>query len=211
MSCTLPQNLKESKALFSLPSSKIPPAQRKMRNSFDLGEWNITSVMACLDIIWCPNPGKSQPFGVEGKPSHKSIMGVRVWLLFLLVLGASWTCANSRGLVISDLLSRDLVISEVSEANLLLVLEKGCSIDDSVLHCLVMQINYLVPKKEIQAIETVAKDNKVCTLCEEFTSQALIYLGENKTQTEIIDILHHTCSQMHSFKQEVVTYFALQI
>lgn len=51
--------------------------------------------------------------------------------------------------------------------------------------------------------QEVAENKKVCTLCEEFASQTLDYLSENKTQTEILEILHNSCSQLHSFKQKV--------
>lgn len=51
--------------------------------------------------------------------------------------------------------------------------------------------------------QEIAGNTKVCTLCEEFASQALDYLSENKTQTEIVEILHNSCSQLQSFKQQV--------
>ncbi|PIA59629.1 hypothetical protein AQUCO_00400489v1 [Aquilegia coerulea] len=50
-----------------------------------------------------------------------------------------------------------------------------------------------------------SKDDKVCTMCEQYSSLAINYLSENKTQTEILDTLHQTCSRMHSFKQECTT------
>ena len=43
----------------------------------------------------------------------------------------------------------------------------------------------------------------VCALCEEYITKALDYLHENKTETEIISILHNTCHQLPSFKQKV--------
>ncbi|KAK7394996.1 hypothetical protein VNO78_15537 [Psophocarpus tetragonolobus] len=45
----------------------------------------------------------------------------------------------------------------------------------------------------------------VCALCEEYTTKALYYLNENKTQQEIIDILHNTCYQLHSLKKKCIT------
>ncbi|XP_020239287.1 prosaposin [Cajanus cajan] len=51
----------------------------------------------------------------------------------------------------------------------------------------------------------------VCVLCEEYTAKAVDYLNENKTQQEIIDILHNTCHQLASFKQKciaLVDYYA---
>jgi saposin len=43
----------------------------------------------------------------------------------------------------------------------------------------------------------------VCALCEEYTSKALDYINENKTQSEVIDILHNTCHQFHTFEKKV--------
>ncbi|CAJ1810698.1 unnamed protein product [Sphenostylis stenocarpa] len=42
----------------------------------------------------------------------------------------------------------------------------------------------------------------LCALCEEFTTKALDYLKQNKTNQEIIDILHNTCHLLPSFKQK---------
>ena len=51
----------------------------------------------------------------------------------------------------------------------------------------------------------------VCTLCEKFTTQAINYLADNKTQTEIIGLLHSTCSQMWTMKKKVRSYFLCPI
>lgn len=67
----------------------------------------------------------------------------------------------------------------------------------------VLQIIHREPEREIQASEKVGKNDNVCTLCEEFAAEALNYLSENKTQTEIIKVLHKSCSKLLSFKQEV--------
>ncbi|KAK9125924.1 hypothetical protein Scep_014770 [Stephania cephalantha] len=64
---------------------------------------------------------------------------------------------------------------------------------------------------EVAEHETVVKNDRVCALCEQFTSQAITYLGENKTQTQIIDKLHHTCSELPYYKKEcsrLVDYYA---
>ncbi|KAG2404533.1 hypothetical protein LR48_Vigan03g071500 [Vigna angularis] len=45
----------------------------------------------------------------------------------------------------------------------------------------------------------------VCALCEEYTAKALDYLNENKTQQEIIGILHNTCHQLPPFNQQCIT------
>ncbi|RRT41849.1 hypothetical protein B296_00057488, partial [Ensete ventricosum] len=46
-------------------------------------------------------------------------------------------------------------------------------------------------------------NEKLCTLCEEYASQAINYLSENETQTQIISRLHESCSQLHSFKRQL--------
>ncbi|KAL9315213.1 hypothetical protein ACSQ67_016214 [Phaseolus vulgaris] len=44
-----------------------------------------------------------------------------------------------------------------------------------------------------------------CALCEEYTAKALNYLNGNKTQQEIIDILHNTCHQLPRLHQKCIT------
>lgn len=51
----------------------------------------------------------------------------------------------------------------------------------------------------------LSKKTDLCALCEEYTSKAIDYLNENKTQEEVIDILHNTCHQLASFKQKCIT------
>ncbi|XP_078435022.1 uncharacterized protein LOC144706018 [Wolffia australiana] len=54
-------------------------------------------------------------------------------------------------------------------------------------------------------------NNNLCTLCEEFASQALDYFNSNKTQEEPIERLHHACSQLHHLKEQcisLVDYYA---
>nr|AFK37011.1 unknown [Lotus japonicus] len=48
------------------------------------------------------------------------------------------------------------------------------------------------------------RKSDVCALCEEYTVEALDYLKDNKTQSEIIDALHNTCNQLFSFKQQCI-------
>ncbi|XP_043725437.1 prosaposin [Telopea speciosissima] len=67
------------------------------------------------------------------------------------------------------------------------------------------QISYEVPKSKIQAATIAAKDERVCTLCEQFTAQAVQYLSENKTQKQVIEDLHLACHKLHSFKQQCIT------
>ncbi|XP_078436539.1 saposin B domain-containing protein [Wolffia australiana] len=59
--------------------------------------------------------------------------------------------------------------------------------------------------------EGKAMNDNLCTLCEEFASQALDYFHSNKTQEEIIERLHHGCSQLHHLKEQcilLVDYYA---
>ncbi|XP_061344912.1 uncharacterized protein LOC133290813 [Gastrolobium bilobum] len=53
----------------------------------------------------------------------------------------------------------------------------------------------------------------VCALCEEYTAEALDFLNDNQTQSEIIDALHNICYTLFSFKHqciELVDYYAPQ-
>ncbi|XP_074578371.1 uncharacterized protein LOC141834878 [Curcuma longa] len=58
---------------------------------------------------------------------------------------------------------------------------------------------------EIQSESQIVRNEKFCTLCEEFASQALYYLGKNETQTQVISILYKACSKLHSLEQQCVT------
>ncbi|XP_059428772.1 uncharacterized protein LOC132191412 [Corylus avellana] len=115
-------------------------------------------------------------------------MEVRVGLLFVLVLGASWAC-DARQLVNTEFYSGNGRIFEIS----------------------VMQINYQDQDSEVQTMKKVPRNDKLCTLCEEFANQALDYIAENKTQTEIIELLHLACSQVGPLRGEcisLVDYYA---
>lgn len=71
--------------------------------------------------------------------------------------------------------------------------------------------NYEADISEVRISTISGQDPRLCTLCEEFTAQALDYLNQNKTQDEIVDVLHQTCSRLHSFKQQcvlLVDYYA---
>lgn len=58
-------------------------------------------------------------------------------------------------------------------------------------------------QSESRMSESITGYEGLCTLCEEYTSQAVYYLGENETQVEIISTLHQACSQLHSFEKQV--------
>ncbi|WOK93684.1 proactivator polypeptide-like 1 [Canna indica] len=51
----------------------------------------------------------------------------------------------------------------------------------------------------------IGLNEKLCTLCEEFTSQTIYYINENQTQAQIMSTLHKACSRMHSFKKQCIT------
>ena len=55
-----------------------------------------------------------------------------------------------------------------------------------------------------EVVEKVAQKDNVCTLCEEFATEAIDYLSQNKTESEIVEMLHKSCSRIPSFKQQVV-------
>ncbi|KAI4302654.1 hypothetical protein MLD38_038374 [Melastoma candidum] len=57
----------------------------------------------------------------------------------------------------------------------------------------------------------VLRNKNTCSLCEEFTGEALGYLADNKTQNEIMGVLHKSCARALSFKEEcikLVDYYA---
>ncbi|XP_059668119.1 uncharacterized protein LOC132313392 [Cornus florida] len=108
-------------------------------------------------------------------------MGLRVGLLFFTILSASWVCHARE--TIFDPSTRESVISNVA----------------------VLQINHQELERGVQDAKEVDMNDNACTLCEEYATMALAYLAENKTQTEVIDLLHVACSQLQFLKQECVT------
>ncbi|TYH81741.1 hypothetical protein ES332_D02G005900v1 [Gossypium tomentosum] len=66
----------------------------------------------------------------------------------------------------------------------------------------VVQVNW---RQDEKVIETVARNDNVWTLCEQFTTEAVDYLSQNKTQTEIIEILHKSCSRLRAFEPQCIT------
>lgn len=82
--------------------------------------------------------------------------------------------------------------------------ESFCILDQFHAHVLVVEVD-----NKIQSESSIIKNEKLCTLCEDFTSKALYYLGENETQTQVLSTLHKACSTLHSFKQQVCLPFFL--
>lgn len=119
------------------------------------------------------------------------IMGVRVGLLFLVVLGISWAC-DARQLQTSDLSSKSIGFSDFS----------------------VVLMNSLPKEGEALALEPDDGNENVCIMCERLITEALDLLAENRTQKLIIEMLHATCSEVQSFKQQCITlvdYYAALI
>lgn len=50
-----------------------------------------------------------------------------------------------------------------------------------------------------------AASGKLCQLCEHYSTEALNYLKQNETQTEILNILHHECASLGPLKQQCIT------
>ncbi|XVF29685.1 hypothetical protein REPUB_Repub15cG0143500 [Reevesia pubescens] len=69
-------------------------------------------------------------------------------------------------------------------------------------HASVVQINQ---GQDGEVLETVSRNDNVCTLCEEFAIEAIDFLSQNKTQTEIVDLLHKSCSRIPSFELQCIT------
>lgn len=71
----------------------------------------------------------------------------------------------------------------------------------------VLQVKYWGSEWKTKASKDVGKKENVCTLCEEFATDAQNYFSANKTQEEIVDMLQKSCSKLHSFKQEVSPFY----
>ncbi|KAM0941184.1 putative saposin-like type B, region 1, saposin B type, region 2 [Dioscorea sansibarensis] len=63
---------------------------------------------------------------------------------------------------------------------------------------------YNIHGSENKLSEAVGNNYQLCTLCEEFTADATIFLAENKTQTEIIAYFQKACSTLQSLKRQCV-------
>lgn len=105
--------------------------------------------------------------------------------LCLFILGSSWCCAAR------ELAVHNPLITETEDVS-------------------VLQINNREKPRQVQPLEDVNGNEQLCTLCEEYTAKALNYMANNKTQTEIIDLLHKSCSKMRFYKEcaILVDYYA---
>ncbi|KAL8526503.1 hypothetical protein ACS0TY_015633 [Phlomoides rotata] len=106
-------------------------------------------------------------------------------LLFLFVVSSYWCCN-----------ARDLTANHVNGISEIVT---------------VLQSSDKLTENEAQHVEEVSKNENLCTMCEQFATEALDYLEQNKTQFEIISMLHKSCSKIPSFKQQctvLVDYYA---
>lgn len=55
-----------------------------------------------------------------------------------------------------------------------------------------------------EVVENIVRKDNVCTLCKEFATEAIDFLSQNQTQTEIVEVLHKSCSHIPSFEQQVL-------
>ncbi|XP_042412812.1 prosaposin-like isoform X3 [Zingiber officinale] len=54
----------------------------------------------------------------------------------------------------------------------------------------------------VESQSDVRRNQKFCTLCEDYASQALNYIGNNETQSEILSRLNRVCSRFHFYEKE---------
>ncbi|MBA0840848.1 hypothetical protein Goarm_003391, partial [Gossypium armourianum] len=120
-------------------------------------------------------------------------MDVRVGLLFLFVLGASWVC-DAR-----QLEAAPVVLSGASDCTM--EVRKQSSVIKQNPGS-VVQTNQ---GQDEEVVENIVWKDNVCTLCEEFATEAIDFLSQNKTQTEIVEVLHKSCSLIPSFEQQCIT------
>ncbi|XP_076895968.1 uncharacterized protein LOC143548767 [Bidens hawaiensis] len=70
----------------------------------------------------------------------------------------------------------------------------------------VSAISVLRSKTEKRFEVSVNTGENLCSLCEQYTNEALIYLQRNETRQEVISILHDTCSNLiPSLRQQCAT------
>ncbi|PHT33159.1 hypothetical protein CQW23_29496 [Capsicum baccatum] len=109
-------------------------------------------------------------------------MDSRLCLATFFILGYSWCCTAR------DLPAGNLIVSQTE--------------DDNV-SALQMNNNLEEGRQDHRpTVEEVDVNEKLCTLCEEYTARAVKYMANNKTQTEIIELLHKSCLKMRFYKQE---------
>ncbi|KAK1270333.1 hypothetical protein QJS04_geneDACA005878 [Acorus gramineus] len=75
----------------------------------------------------------------------------------------------------------------------------------------VMQINNQMIETESENSQPIKRTEKLCTLCEQYITQVVHYIGGNQTQTKFTDFLHEACSRLHLFEEQctiLVDYYS---
>ncbi|KAG5585127.1 hypothetical protein H5410_045561 [Solanum commersonii] len=128
--------------------------------------------------------------------------------LCLFILGSSWCCTARELAFLNPLITETEDVSGDKDQSIAKDVHDNSWFEHYIL-CL--QINNLEELRQVQHLDKVNGNEQLCTLCEEYTAQALNYMANNKTQTEIIDRLHKSCSKMRFYKKEcaiLVDYYA---
>ncbi len=111
---------------------------------------------------------------------------MKMGLLFLVVLGISWTC-DARQFQTSD---RSIGLPDFS----------------------VVLRNSHPKEGEALAVEPDDGNENICLMCDKLITEAVELLSQNRTQKLILEMLHATCSEVQAFKQQCITlvdYYAL--
>ncbi|KAM0889159.1 hypothetical protein ACQ4PT_027892 [Festuca glaucescens] len=61
-----------------------------------------------------------------------------------------------------------------------------------------------VPQVSRGAGSTVANE-KLCLLCQQYSTKALFYLQQNETKAEILGVLNHACANLGPLRQQCIT------
>ncbi|XP_074576008.1 uncharacterized protein LOC141832400 isoform X2 [Curcuma longa] len=64
---------------------------------------------------------------------------------------------------------------------------------------------FLQKDNAVESQSHVRRNQKFCTLCVDYASQALYYIGNNETQNEIFSRLHKVCSRFHFSEKECIS------
>jgi saposin len=73
-----------------------------------------------------------------------------------------------------------------------------------VLICSIVSISEKesVPQVSRGEGSTVANE-KLCQLCQQYSTEALFYLQQNETKAEILGVLNHACANLGPLRQQV--------
>lgn len=72
----------------------------------------------------------------------------------------------------------------------------------------VLKVAVLQKDSGVESQSHAGRNQKICTLCEDYASQALYYIGNNETQNELFSRLHKVCSRFHFYEKEVCSSYA---